>query len=325
MWKYLIIIGLFLIIICILITLWIYKISINKILFKILALDCSSKDNQYRFLISSQCNNYQDWQTSALYWSIKEIWPKVAVTRLLACEKTDSYKYLEIMPTTVTKEYQDIDGESYLPFNKPGSITEYFETNDPKEEYMILVDPDMVLLRDFKEFKPTENSAYGQKYDHMLYGQEAGAENVGEGLLKIARILEPDLNPDLLQPIGVPIIIKTNNLRQIAPLWLEYTKRIRNNKECNKIAGWIAEMQAYAIASAVLGIRYETLENLCSRYPYKEESPYSYHYDLPHYDTNWNKRDYVKDMLISNELMPLGKMYDIINSGLKKTRDIIYR
>ncbi len=320
-------------------------------------------ESNYRILISAQCKPYQDWQAASAYHSIKKVWPESNITRILACDNPESYKYTEIMPSFITKDYTFYDKEEYLPFNRPGSLIEYFAYNDPEEEYLIIMDPDMILLKKI-DLKPTIGNAIGQFYDHMNYGQAPGKPNTGQGLKKIAKKLLPSKiaskasfsgEPEKLsraskgsefkaQPVGAPIIICKQDLQKIAPLWLYYTHLIRTDPECKHIAGWIAEMHGYALASAHLGIYHTLMNDLADRTPYNVKDPYILHYDLEHTSAasavtkggnasgenfKWDKRDYMYDLLNSSNTRPMPvpktgnenfkKIFEELNNGIEKT------
>ena len=70
-------------------------------------------------------------------------------------------------------------------------------------------------------------------------------------------------NPELVDDVGIPILTHKDDLVAPAPLWLKKTEEIRNDPViCNQV-GWIAEMWAYALAAAELGLRHTTCELAC--------------------------------------------------------------
>lgn len=40
--------------------------------------------------------------------------------------------------------------DKYEPYNKPGAVIEYFKHHSPKEEYVVVLDPDMLLKVPFR-------------------------------------------------------------------------------------------------------------------------------------------------------------------------------
>ncbi len=70
-------------------------------------------------------------------------------------------------------------------------------------------------------------------------------------------------NPELVDDVGIPNLIHKHDLVAPAPLWLKKTEEIRNDPVTRKHVGWIAEMSAYALAAAELGLRRTTYELVC--------------------------------------------------------------
>lgn len=253
---------------------------------------------RYRLLVSAQCSPYQDWQSVGVYWTAKERWPQAGFTRLLSCETANNY--IDLLPSFVCSDWgkHPKSGDEYLPYNRPRAITEYLQSVIPEEEYLVIVDPDIIICKPLTDLPVQRGIPVAQKYDY-LHNDDA--------LNKLAqRFLGTTKN---VQPLGMPMVIHRDDLRQLAPLWLELTEKIRDDPETKEIAGWIAEMHSYCLASAQLGLVHKVRDDLADRVPYdRVSSPYVLHYDLEHHEKefNWNKRDYlVIDMINSTDLMPV--------------------
>lgn len=63
-------------------------------------------------------------------------------------------------------------------------------------------------------------------------------------------------NPELVDDVGVPILIHRDDLAAVAPLWLKKTEEIREDPISRNLVGWVAEMWAYTMAAAELGLRH---------------------------------------------------------------------
>jgi len=283
-------------------------------------------NNNYLLLVSAQCKNYQDWQSFVLYWSAVKNWSSVNYIRLLSCTSPSNYKYTMKVPSFVCSDWgiHPKTGDQYLPYNRPVSIVDYFKSNNPKQEFMVIIDPDTIILKPLDDLGVQKGIPVGQKYDY-LYNDD--------GLNKVAKKLIPQF-ANRVQPIGMPMIIHRDDLKQLAPLWLKYTEDIRNDVELKDLVTWTAEMHSYCIAAAVLNLKHIMRDDLADRTPYNlVDNPYVLHYDLPHTTEKgfkWNKRDYIRDDLLrSKKLMPIPKdpptknfkkVFEMINEGLIKSR-----
>ena len=111
------------------------------------------------------------------------------------------------------------------------------------------MDPDCVFLEPL-----TGSVARGyppaQPYSYMDPMTEAHMELVG----KHCR------NQELVDSAGISILIHRDDLAAVAPLWLKKTVEIRRDRRSREIAGWVAEMWAYAFAAADLGLKHMVRE-----------------------------------------------------------------
>lgn len=280
----------------------------------------------YRLLVSAQCKAYQDWQSVGVYWSAKKHWPGVGYTRLLSCSpvKRVLYKYHETVPSYLASDWSKHPdtGDDYPPYNRPISIKEYFERGMPQEEYMIIIDPDTIIRKPLNDIPVSRGKPVAQRYDY-LYNKNA-LSILGK------KFLGTDKD---LQPLGMPMIIHKEDLARLAPLWLEYTEKIRQDPECKELSEWVAEMHSYCLAAAHLKLKHTVRNNLADRTPYNRmDDPYVLHYDLKHKCSNfeWDKRDYMNgDLLTGNSLMPtpdnppnerFSQVFDTINEALIECR-----
>lgn len=58
----------------------------------------------------------------------------------------------------------------YQPYNKPGAVLEYFKHNNPKQEWVVVLDPDMLLHKAFqpKDLPLERGWAYAAHYDYLI-------------------------------------------------------------------------------------------------------------------------------------------------------------
>lgn len=296
--------------------------SSRKLLGKIPVSDFKLPNNsKYRILVSAQCKSYQDWQVLSLFHSAKKYWPDVSVIRLMSCAPSlrSKYKYTEICPTITLSEWERYSNDEYLPYNRPGTLVEFISTYNSLDEIFILMDPDMIILKPLN-LPVLEGRPIAQRYEYME----------GNLLTKLSKLTK---NPHLVQPVGQPMLIHGRDLRRLAPLYLDFTYKIRSHPVYKKEVGWIAEMYGYALAAAELGLIHDVREDLMCRPPYRKDS-FTLHYDYMHEDHScgefkWDKRSYWQDIFTSSELFPIPcastpinfrRVFEELNESLIKYR-----
>ena len=106
---------------------------------------------------------------------------------------------------------------------------------DPKEDWVVVLDSDMLLRRHFKpeEFKLDRGWALAAHYDYLK-----GVDND----LALRHVKDiPPRNDSLAGPpgrrgdrVGGPYFMHKEDLKKVAPLWLEWTKIMRNDMEVRR-------------------------------------------------------------------------------------------
>lgn len=262
-------------------------------------------------LFFSECNNFFDWQSLALLYSFNNSKQLGNITRLLACSDYKSYddilKYNS--NTFVHKNMRNdptIEEKGYPLYNKPYSLVSFFENMDIKEEYIIVLDSDMIIRKpiDPKKLGVKRGTVVSSDYPYLV-----GADNNFKN-----RFLDTN---NKIYKVGGFYIFHIDDLKKIAPLWLSYTKKIRKfiseNEELfinesmetpeyideNIInqAKWHAEMYGYIFAASHLNIHHIVTKDivLYTGYePYLQLQPYILHYGIDYSLGNifFNKKDY---------------------------------
>ncbi|XP_042413139.1 hydroxyproline O-arabinosyltransferase 1-like isoform X3 [Zingiber officinale] len=84
-----------------------------------------------------------------------------------------------------------------------------------------------------------------------------------------------------IDPIGnSPVIVDKASLRKIAPTWMNISLEMKKNPEADKAFGWVLEMYAYAVASALHGVGNSLHKDLMIQPPWDLEvgDKYIIHY-----------------------------------------------
>jgi len=253
------------------------------------------------FLWVSDCSEYQEWQSLVLLWTIYRWQGRgTAVTRLISgCDSAQEAARRRVhsllfpggggqaapqfffAPAYVRHEALN---DTYPPYNRPHSVRLWAETNplDP-ETWVVLLDPDMLMLaplelpvagqaprapvlyggrRPLREARALP--ALGQRYAYLGKRWAAAGLRLGEiceawaeGCLRLdgAAVAE-DFS------VGPPWVARFRDLRRAAPLWHAYAPRVRR-----QYRELVAEMYAYALAFASIGVRHALFDHFVVSYP----------------------------------------------------------
>ena len=254
--------------------------------------------DDYHYVFSADCKPYMDWQSVALYRSWQNVGSPGVMTRLLSCDERTlaSYEYLDLMPTHVTPRYDDIDpGDDYAAYNLPGSMLHFVEhaRDALATKWIVKLDADMILRKPLTVTQGGLTAGPGV-VAAGFYGYLAGVDNEMAGMF-----VDDAETRSRLAKVGGWEIFHAPDLARAAPLWFEYTKRVRTDKrvwwpfkgtgdvfitEANP-RPWISEMYRYVFGAAVAGLRHNVVHS-CQLYagmaPWDDDSfdPFLIHYGI---------------------------------------------
>ncbi|XP_020103518.1 hydroxyproline O-arabinosyltransferase 3 [Ananas comosus] len=194
---------------------------------------------------------YSKWQCRIMYYWYKQMKDREGsemggFTRVLHSGSPDNL--MDEIPTFVVDPLPKGMDRGYIVLNRPYAFVQWLEKAKIEEDYILMAEPDHVFVRPlpnlarekepaafpFFYIKPSENEKIVRKF----YPEEKG----------------PVTNVD---PIGnSPVIIKKSLLEKIAPTWMNVSLRMKEDQETDKAFGWVLEMYAYAIASALHGVQH---------------------------------------------------------------------
>jgi len=267
------------------------------------AIDDREVDD-YHYIFSTDCKPYMDWQSVALYHSWIRAGSPGRFTRILSCAR-DDYLYRDIMPTHLTPTYDAIDPkDNYAAYNLPGGILHWTQHNTTDRKWVVKLDADMIIRKPLsvREGLRAEPGLVAAGY----YGYLEGVDNEMAGMF-----VDEDARSRLAK-VGGWEIFWAEDLRKAAPLWFEYTKRVRQDERVHwpfrgtgdvfitkeNPRPWISEMYGYVFGTAVAGLRHNVQH---STQLYAGMSPWdeaSYDPFLVHYgilveidDWKWDKHD----------------------------------
>ncbi|XP_065877721.1 hydroxyproline O-arabinosyltransferase NOD3-like isoform X2 [Euphorbia lathyris] len=194
---------------------------------------------------------YSQWQCRINYYWYKKMkdMPRSDMgkfTRILHSGKTD-YLVDEI-PTFVVDPLPEGLDRGYIVLNRPWAFVQWLEKATIEEEYILMAEPDHLFVN------PLPNLAHGDNPAGYPFFYIKPVQNE-----KIIRKFYPEKYGPVtnVDPIGnSPVIIKKSILEEISPTWVNISLRMKDDPETDKAFGWVLEMYAYAVASALHGVRH---------------------------------------------------------------------
>ncbi|WMV58763.1 hypothetical protein MTR67_052148 [Solanum verrucosum] len=194
---------------------------------------------------------YSKWQCRIMYyWYLKKKnLPGSEMgkfTRILHSGTPDNL--MDEIPTFVVDPLPQGFDMGYIVLNRPWAFVQWLEKATIEEEYILMAEPDHIFLN------PLPNLAYGDYPVAFPFFYMKPAEHE-----EIIRKFFPKENGPVtnVDPIGnSPVIIKKNLLEQVATTWMNISLRMKHDEETDKTFGWVLEMYAYAIASALHGVQH---------------------------------------------------------------------
>ena len=127
-------------------------------------------ETKYHVVFSTDCSDYHNWQSYVLFYHAQQIGQPGTITRIASgCSAKQTlsmrdFHYHHVEPisprfkTHFTPSYSEIDGGHFIYFNKPFGLRHWMEHvlgfphADDEDAIIILIDPDMILLKPITRF-----------------------------------------------------------------------------------------------------------------------------------------------------------------------------
>ncbi|KAJ3695529.1 hypothetical protein LUZ60_000906 [Juncus effusus] len=194
---------------------------------------------------------YNTWQCRVMYYWFKKAREQRAgsdmggFTRILHSGRPDSF--MDEIPTFVADPLPDGMDQGYIVLNRPWAFVQWLRKANIQEEYILMAEPDHIIVN------PIPNlSLNGQAAAFPFFYIEPKKYE------SVLRKFFPEENGPItnIDPIGnSPVIIEKKYLEKIAPTWMNVSLAMKKDPDADKSFGWVLEMYAYAVASALHGVK----------------------------------------------------------------------
>ena len=227
---------------------------------------------KFHTLVTTNANVYQAWQVRLMYFHWKKQ-KKICLeqetkeepcqmggfTRVLH-DKPDSL--MSEIPTCVVDRLENEMG--FVVLSRPNAFKQYFEKCDKIEEtYVLMAEPDHVYI------KPIPNLMVGERPAAFpfFYIEPSRWPTLVKRFVGNDKMTAQDI--EKVDPIGSsPVFIRKDDLKRLAPVWVETTLAIKKDKEANRDWGWVLEMYGYTIAAYRVGLQHDLRPQLTSQPPW---------------------------------------------------------
>ncbi|KAK9819905.1 hypothetical protein WJX72_003823 [[Myrmecia] bisecta] len=221
-------------------------------------------------VVPTECGLYFTWQTLGIFYSHRKSGQAGPITRIMSCteEQLKQYNDVDLVPTHVAPSLtQDpAHNDVYSAYNKPGAVKHWIENTDPPEDFILVIDADMIMRTPF--FPDQLGAGPGWAISAFFsYMKGVNNELAEKHIPWVARRNDTIAGPygrkgDM---VGGFCLMDKNDLRRVAPLWLKYSMDVRNDPDAWNLTGdhysihpgdkpWISEMYGYSYGTAHAGV-----------------------------------------------------------------------
>jgi hypothetical protein len=176
----------------------------------------------------TECGQYFVWQSVGMVYSHKKIAQPGPLTRIVSCTQEEWSNMSEEAQTFVTTHvapsytHHPKSGDTYPAYNKPVAVIDWLAKNDIKEDFVLIIDADMIMRR---RMLPDDLGASKGLAISAYFGYMIGVAN------ELAEKHIPEVIPredSRAGPVGRRgdqaggfTMMATSDLRKVAHMWLK--------------------------------------------------------------------------------------------------------
>eukprot|EP00955_Chlamydomonas_euryale_P080898 363494-Chlamydomonas_euryale.AAC.5 len=184
----------------------------------------------------TDCQMYSNWQSLAMIYSFKQSGQPGTLTRVMCCSEETAATYpkelLDEVETHIAPSYtvDAITHDNYAAYNKPGAVIDWLDHTMPEEEWVLVLDSDMILRRPFlvEIMQPQQGLAIGARYTYMIgVNNELAMRHVPEVLPRNDTLAGPSGRRG--DQVGGFFFYQRDDLKRMSHNWLKYTEDVRQD------------------------------------------------------------------------------------------------
>jgi len=190
----------------------------------------------------TDCTAYADWQSIAMAFSWRQAEQPGPLTRVMSCTDQEAKQHPKQLLADITTHIAPSlskhprTGDHYVAYNKPAAVADWLRHFTPEEEWVLLLEADMVLRAPFlpEDLNLTKPGwAIGGRFEQLKGVANALAGN---------HIPEVPPRGDALagpagrraDQVGWFMVVHRDDLKRMAPFWLKYTEAVRADPQVGR-------------------------------------------------------------------------------------------
>ena len=240
------------------------------------------------FVFSTDCRLFQHWQSVALIGSARLVGQRGHFTRIVSDCPDEAAKQRVLIINQprdgLTTVFAPKLRDSYPQQNRPDGLTHWLQNADPPiqdDVILVVLDPDQMFMKPLTQIEALERPAtlkhwsedrtvavpgkpVGQGYGiggfakYVSICEELWGKDASEGCQAAVR-REAEENEYMVRhySVGAPYMMAAGDMGKLAPLWSTLTPLVHAREP-----SIMADMWAYSMAAAHLGLEHDRVENL---------------------------------------------------------------
>jgi hypothetical protein len=203
-----------------------------------------TESRRVHVIVTTDSSSYQQWQLRVCYfWFLKQAAVKGstlhAFTRVLHTGEPDDL--MDEIPTVVVPAGPKPENGG-PPIQRPGAVIAWLEAAPPEEEYVLMLEPDHILLRPIALGSVAKGHPLAFLFSYVSFTEHEAA-------------LAPHLETagcsakDAARTGNSPSLMHRDDLAAIAPGWRDFSLALHADPAVRAAVGWVGEMYGFSLAA----------------------------------------------------------------------------